>query len=232
MQTRKLGHGGLEVSALGLGCMGYGAAADRHDLIALIHAAVERGVSFFDTAESYGPFLNEEVVGEALAPFKGQVVIASKFGWDIDPSTGVHRGGVNSRPEQIRRAVEGMLGRLRVERIELLYQHRVDPDVPMEESPAREGLIGQGKVRHFGLSEPPVDPGRVSRRRLQEYRSDAERDEMRSEVGTFVPFSRSRVLTGSRRRTARRSRRAHRRPAACDAPGASIRSGRGSRRRR
>jgi aryl-alcohol dehydrogenase-like predicted oxidoreductase len=132
----------------------YGAAGDRQEMISLIRAAVDRGVTFFDTAEVYGPFENEEIVGEALAPLRDQVVIATKFGWDIDPETGIHSGRVNSRPAQIRRAVEGMLRRPRVERIELLYQHRVDPDVPMEEvaGTVRE-LIGQGKVKHFGLSE-------------------------------------------------------------------------------
>jgi aryl-alcohol dehydrogenase-like predicted oxidoreductase len=154
MNKRKLGSSRLEVSALGLGCMGYGDAADKSDLIKLIRAAVERGITFFDTAESYGPFTNEEIVGEALAPFRGQVVIATKFGWDIDPDTGVYRGGVNSRPEQIMRAVDGMLKRLQVDCIDLLYQHRVDPDVPMEDVAGTvKELIQQGKVHHFGLSE-------------------------------------------------------------------------------
>lgn len=159
MKTRTLGRTHpLEVSALGLGCMGYGQAADRQDLIRLIRAAVERGVSFFDTAEVYGPFHNETVVGEALAPFRDQVVIATKFGWDIDPETGVNHGGVNSRPEQIRRAVDGMLRRLQVDCIDLLYQHRVDPAVPMEEVAGTvRSLIEAGKVRHFGLSEAGVD---------------------------------------------------------------------------
>jgi aryl-alcohol dehydrogenase-like predicted oxidoreductase len=129
MQTRQIGPFGLEVSALALGTMGYGDPIDRDEMIALIRAAVERGVTFFDTAEVYGPFTNEELVGEALKPFKGQVVIATKFGWDIDHETGVHRGGVNSRPEQIRKAVDGSLRRLRVDNIDLYYQHRVDPDV-------------------------------------------------------------------------------------------------------
>lgn len=134
--------------------MGYGNAADPADLIALLRAAVERGVTFFDTAEVYGPFTNEQMVGEALAPFKGQVVIATKFGWDIDHATGVHRGGVNSRPEQVRRAVEGSLRRLQVDRIDLLCQHRVDPAVPMEEvADTVRDLIAEGKVAHFGLSE-------------------------------------------------------------------------------
>ncbi|MCO1367042.1 aldo/keto reductase [Burkholderia multivorans] len=154
MQKRVLGPHGPEVSALGLGCMGYGDAADKAEMIALIRAAVERGVTFFDTAEVYGPFHNEEIVGEALEPFRGEVVIATKFGWDVDPETGEHRGGVNSRPEQIRRAVDGMLKRLRVECIDLLYQHRVDPQVPMEDvAGAVKDLIAQGKAKYFGLSE-------------------------------------------------------------------------------
>ncbi|MEY2876226.1 MAG: hypothetical protein RLZZ373_3597 [Pseudomonadota bacterium] len=154
MNTRQLGRSSLHVSALGLGCMGYGAAADRQDLIRLIRSAVERGVTFFDTAESYGPFHNEDIVGEALAPFRGEVVIATKFGWDIDPMTGVFRGGVNSRPAQIQGAIDGMLQRLRVECIDLLYQHRVDPDVPMEDVAGTvKRLIEAGKVKHFGLSE-------------------------------------------------------------------------------
>ncbi|MEK1931064.1 MAG: aldo/keto reductase [Pararhizobium sp.] len=154
MQKRHLGRSGLEVSALGLGCMGYGDAADKQDMIALIRGAVERGVTFFDTAEAYGPFHNEEIVGEALAPFRDQVVIATKFGWDIDAETGVHHGGVNSRPDQIKRAVDGMLKRLRVDCIDLLYQHRVDPDVPMEDVAGTvKDLIHQGKAKHFGLSE-------------------------------------------------------------------------------
>ncbi len=142
------------MSALALGTMGYGDAVDRKDVIRVIRAAVERGVTFFDTAEVYGPFTNEEIVGEALAPFRTEVVIATKFGWDIDHATGVHRGGVNSRPDQIRRAVEGSLRRLGLERIELLYQHRVDPAVPMEDvAGVVADLVAQGKVRFFGLSE-------------------------------------------------------------------------------
>ena len=157
MQTRRLGQAGLEVSALGLGCMGYGPIADRQALIALIRAAAERGVTFFDTAESYGPFTNEEIVGEALAPVRDQVVIATKFGHDIDLETGRRLGGQNSRPDHIKAAVEGMLRRLRTDRIDLLYQHRVDPDVPMEDvAGAVKDLIQQGKARHFGLSEAGV----------------------------------------------------------------------------
>jgi aryl-alcohol dehydrogenase-like predicted oxidoreductase len=161
MQTRRLGSGGLEVSALGLGCMGlsfgYGAATDRQQGIALIRGAVERGVTFFDTAEVYGPFANEDLVGEALAPFRGEVVIATKFGWDVDPDTGEHRGGVNSRPEQIRRSTEGSLRRLRVDALDLYYQHRVDPAVPVEDVAGTvKRLIEEGKVKHFGLSEAGV----------------------------------------------------------------------------
>jgi aryl-alcohol dehydrogenase-like predicted oxidoreductase len=161
MQKRTLGGGNLEVSALGLGCMGlsfgFGPAVDRRDGIALIRAAVERGVTFFDTAEVYGPFANEELVGEALAPFRDQVVIATKFGWDVDPATGEHRGGLNSRPEHIRIATEGMLKRLGTDRIDLLYQHRVDPEVPIEDvAGAVKELIQEGKVKHFGLSEAGV----------------------------------------------------------------------------
>lgn len=157
MQTRRLGQGGLEVSALGLGCMGYGPIADRQGLIALIRAAVERGVTFFDTAETYGPFTNEKIVGEALAPVRDQVVIATKFGHDIDLETGRRLGGLNSRPDHIKAAVDGMLRRLRTDRIDLLYQHRVDPDVPMEDvAGAVKDLIRQGKAGHFGLSEAGV----------------------------------------------------------------------------
>ncbi|MBW8723566.1 MAG: aldo/keto reductase [Inquilinus limosus] len=157
MQTRKLGQAGLEVSALGLGCMGYGPIADRQALIALIRAAVERGVTFFDTAETYGPFTNEEIVGEALAPLRDQVVIATKFGHDIDLETGQRLGRLNSRPDHLKAAVEGMLRRLRTDRIDLLYQHRVDPDVPMEDvAGAVKELIREGKARHFGLSEAGV----------------------------------------------------------------------------
>jgi aryl-alcohol dehydrogenase-like predicted oxidoreductase len=133
---------------------GYGPAADKRQAIDLIRIAVECGITFFDTAEAYGPFANEELVGEALAPFRGRVVIATKFGWDIDPETGERRGGLNSRPEHIRQAVEGELKRLKVETIDLLYQHRVDPDVPIEDAAgAVKDLIRDGKVRHFGLSE-------------------------------------------------------------------------------
>ena len=160
-KMRKLGNGNLQVSALGLGCMGmssaYGPAADRQDMIALIRAAHERGITFFDTAEAYGPFANEELIGEALAPIRNEVVIATKFGFDIDPQTGERGSGTNSRPEHVRAAVEGCLKRLRTDRIDLLFQHRVDPDVPIEEvAGAVKELIAEGKVQHFGLSEAGI----------------------------------------------------------------------------
>ena len=165
MQNRKLGNSGLEVSALGLGCMGmsfsYGPPKDKQEMTSLLRAAVQRGVTFFDTAEVYGPFTNEELLGEALAPFRGQVVIATKFGFDLSPNFDP-RGmkgspGLNSRPEHIKQAIEGSLKRLRVEAIDLLYQHRVDPDVPIEDvAGAVKELIEQGKVKHFGLSEAGV----------------------------------------------------------------------------
>jgi len=158
MKSRKLGKSGLEVSALGLGCMGmssgYGPAADKMEMISLIRKAVELGVTFFDTAEAYGPFFNEELVGEALAPFHGQVAIATKFGFDIDLATGRRLPGVDSRPKHIRQVVEASLRRLKIETIDLLYQHRVDPNVPIEDVAGTvKDLIRQGKVRHFGLSE-------------------------------------------------------------------------------
>ena len=156
MQRRKLGDG-LEVSALSLGAMGYGKAReipDRPEMIALLRDAVDRGMDFFDTAEVYGPWTNEEMVGEAFAPIRDKVKIATKFGWNIDQSTGAHLGGVNSKPAQIRSAVEGSLRRLRTDRIDLLYQHRVDPDVPMEDVAGTvRDLIAAGKVRYFGMSE-------------------------------------------------------------------------------
>ena len=156
MQKRKLGNSNLEVSALGLGCMGmsggYGPAADKQEMIALIRSAVERGITFFDTAESYGPFTNEELVGEALAPIREQVVIATKFGHQIDPNG--QRGGLNSRPEHIKRVAEASLKRLKVDAVDLFYQHRVDPDVPIEDvAGAVKDLIQEGRVKHFGLSE-------------------------------------------------------------------------------
>src|SRR5881296_3963516 len=159
MQKRKLGKSGLEVSAIGLGCMGmsfsYGPPKDKQEMTSLLRAAVERGITFFDTAEVYGPFMNEELVGEALAPFRKQVVIATKFGFDLSGSDNRPGApGLNSRPEHIKQAVEGSLKRLRVATIDLLYQHRVDPDVPIEEvAGAVKELIQQGKVKHFGLSE-------------------------------------------------------------------------------
>lgn len=157
MQKRKLGSNGLEVSAIGLGCMGmsfgYGPAKDKQEMIPVIRAAVELGVTFFDTAEVYGPFINEELVGEALAPFRQQVVIATKFGFKLDPETG-KQAGLDSRPEQIKRVAEASLKRLRVDAIDLFYQHRVDPDVPIEDvAGAVKDLIRGGKVKHFGLSE-------------------------------------------------------------------------------
>src|ERR1700751_5700449 len=160
METRKLGKSGLEVSALGLGCMGLsfglGPAVDKKDGIALIRAAVERGVTFFDTAEVYGPFTNEELVGEALAPFRDRVKIATKFGFKIDPSTG-KQAGLDSRPEHIREVAEASLKRLKTDAIDLFYPHRVDPNVPIGEvAGAVKELIQQGKVKHFGLSEAGV----------------------------------------------------------------------------
>jgi aryl-alcohol dehydrogenase-like predicted oxidoreductase len=157
VQRRKLGRSDLEVSAIGLGCMGmgYGPAGDRPEMVSLIRSAVERGVTFFDTAEVYGPFTNEDLVGEALAPVREQVVIATKFGFDIGPN-GEQRG-LNSRPEHVKQAVEASLTRLRTDRIDLLYQHRVDPDVPIEDVAGAVGdLVREGKVKHFGLSEPGV----------------------------------------------------------------------------
>jgi aryl-alcohol dehydrogenase-like predicted oxidoreductase len=158
MQKRKLGKSGLEVSALGLGCMGmsfgYGPAGDRKDMIFLIRSAVERGVTFFDTAEVYGPFTNEDLVGEALAPFRKQVVIATKFGFKLDPAGGPRWLGLDSRPEHIKEVAEGSLKRLRIDAIDLFYQHRVDPDVPIEDvAGAVKDLVREGKVKHFGLSE-------------------------------------------------------------------------------
>ena len=161
MQKRKLGNSGLEVSAIGLGCMGmsfgYGPAKDRQEMIALIRAAVERGVTFFDTAEVYGPFTNEELVGEALAPFREQVVIATKFGFDSSIRGTASRPASNSRPEHIREVAEASLKRLKTDAIDLFYQHRVDPDVPIEDVAGTvKELIREGKVKHFGLSEAGV----------------------------------------------------------------------------
>jgi aryl-alcohol dehydrogenase-like predicted oxidoreductase len=163
MQERKLGKSNLEVSVIGLGCMGmsfsYGPPKDKQEMTSLLRAAVERGITFFDTAEVYGPFLNEELVGEALAPFRGRVVMATKFGFDLDPNSDARAAkpgvpGVNSRPEHIKQAVEGSLKRLKVDTIDLLYQHRVDPNVPIEDvAGAVKELMQAGKVKHFGLSE-------------------------------------------------------------------------------
>src|SRR6185369_2086870 len=158
MQKRKLGNSGLEVSALGLGCMGmsasYGPPQDRHEMISLLRTAVERGITFFDTAEAYGPFTNEELVGEALAPMRDRVVIATKFGFKFENGK---QSGLDSRPAHIREMADASLKRLKTDRIDLLYQHRVDPDVPIEDvAGAVKDLIQQGKVKHFGLSEAGV----------------------------------------------------------------------------
>jgi aryl-alcohol dehydrogenase-like predicted oxidoreductase len=205
MQKRTLGNSNLEVSALGLGCMGmtgtYGSTAGKQEMIALIRAAVERGVTFFDTAEVYGPYANEELVGEALVPFRGQVVIATKFGFDLDPN-GERRGGLNSRPKHIKAVAEASLKRLRVEAIDLFYQHRVDPDVPIEEvAGAVKDLIQAGKVKHFGLSEPgaqtirrahTVQPLTAVQSEYSLWTRDPEADVLPTceELGIgFVPFS-------------------------------------------
>lgn len=161
MDKRTLGRSNLEVSAIGLGCMGmsfgYGPAGDRQEMIALLRAAVAAGVTFFDTAEVYGPFTNEDLLGEALAGCRNDVVIATKFGWDVDLETGKHNGGLNSQPAHIKLAVEGSLKRLKTDRIDLLYQHRVDPNVPIEDVAGTvKELIAAGKVKHFGLSEASV----------------------------------------------------------------------------
>jgi len=158
MQKRNLGKRNLEVSAIGLGCMGmsfsYGPPKDKKEMISLLHAAVDRGITFFDTAEVYGPYTNEELVGEGLAPYRGRVVIATKFGFEANPSDGGKWTGLNSRPEHVRQVAEGSLKRLKVEAIDLFYQHRVDPNVPIEEvAGAVKELIQQGKVKHFGMSE-------------------------------------------------------------------------------
>jgi aryl-alcohol dehydrogenase-like predicted oxidoreductase len=158
MQKRKLGKSDLEVSAIGLGCMGmsfsYGPPKDKQEMTSLLRAAVERGVTFFDTAEVYGPYINEELVGEALAPFRGKVAIATKFGWKIDPKAERGLAGLDSRPAHIKEVAEGSLKRLKVDDIDLFYQHRVDPNVPIEDvAGAVKDLIQAGKVKHFGLSE-------------------------------------------------------------------------------
>ena len=178
MQKRKLGKSNLEVSALGLGCMGmsfsYGPPPDKQEMITLIRAAVERGVTFFDTAEVYGLFTNEELVGEALAPFRDQVVIATKFGFAPDPAGGPGWTALNSRPEHIKEVAEASLKRLKTDVIDLFYQHRVDPNVPIEDvAGAVKELIHQGKVKHFGLSEPGVQSGaHTESRRSPQFRAN------------------------------------------------------------
>src|SRR5881409_1782573 len=206
MKKRKLGRSNLEVSAVGLGCMGmsfgYGPAADRQEMISLLRTAVERGVTFFDTAEVYGPFTNEELLGEALSPFRGRVVIATKFGFKLDPNGGPQWVGLDSRPQHIRQVAEASLKRLRVEAIDLFYQHRVDPAVPIEDvAGAVQVLIKEGKVKHFGLSEAGVKTIRRAHAVLpvtalqSEYslwfrRPEAEVLPTLEELGIgFVPFS-------------------------------------------
>ena len=206
METRKLGDSNLEVSALGLGCMGlsfsYKPFPEKHEVIALLHAAVERGVTFFDTAEVYGPFNNEELVGEALEPFRGKVTIATKFGFDINPDGSRGARGINSSPEHIKQAAEGSLKRLKVDVIDLYYQHRVDPNVPIEDvAGAIKNLIAEGKVRHFGMSEAGAQTVRrahavqpvtalQSEYSLWFRRPEAEIVPMLEELGIgFVPYS-------------------------------------------
>jgi aryl-alcohol dehydrogenase-like predicted oxidoreductase len=206
MQKRKLGNSGLEVSALGLGCMGmsggYGPAGDKQEMISVIRAAVERGVTFFDTAQVYGPFANEELVGEALAPFRGQVVIATKFGFKFQHDGSPRSVGLDSRPEYIKQGVEGSLKRLRVDAIDLFYQHRVDPEVPIEDvAGAVKDLIQEGKVKHFGMSEAAAQTIRrahavqpvtavQSEYSLWWKRPEAEVLPMLEELGIgFVPYS-------------------------------------------
>jgi aryl-alcohol dehydrogenase-like predicted oxidoreductase len=207
MEKRKLGQAGLEVSALGYGCMGlssgYGPPTPHDDAIAMIRAAFDGGVTLFDTAEAYGPFTNETLVGEAVGPFRDQVVIATKFGFDIDPKTGARTGGLNSRPDHIRAVAEAQLKRLGTDHIDLLYQHRVDPAVPMEDvAGAVKDLIGAGKVKHFGLSEPSleslrrahaVQPVTALQNEYSLWTRDVERNGVLAlceELGIgFVPFS-------------------------------------------
>lgn len=206
MQKRKLGKSNLEVSALGLGCMGmsygYGPAPDKKEMISLIRTAVERGVTFFDTAEAYGPFANEELVGEALAPLRNQVVIATKFGFKIDPKAERGLNGVDSRPQHIKEVAEASLKRLKTEVIDLFYQHRVDPDVPIEDVAGTvKELIQQGKVKHFGLSEAgvqtirrahAVQPVAALQNEYSLWFRDPEKEvlPMLEELGIgFVPFS-------------------------------------------
>jgi aryl-alcohol dehydrogenase-like predicted oxidoreductase len=205
MQKRKLGQSNLKVSALGLGCMNvawaYGPPIDRNDAVRLIRDAYERGVTFFDTAEVYGPFLSEEIVGEALAPVRDRVVIATKFGFEVDPAT-KERRGLNSRPDYIKRVAEGCLKRLRTDRIDLFYQHRVDPNVPIEDvAGAVKELIAEGKVRHFGLSEAggatirrahAVQPVTAVQNEYSVWTRDPEREVLPTceELGIgFVPWS-------------------------------------------
>ena len=206
MEKRKLGRSNLEVSAIGLGCMGmsssYGPAADKQEMIRLLRSAVELGVTFFDTAEVYGPFTNEELVGEALAPFRGQVVIATKFGFRIDPKAERGLAGLDSRPEHIQEVAEASLKRLKTDVIDLFYQHRVDPNVPIEDvAGAVKQLIQEGKVKHFGLSEAGVQTIRRAHKvqpvtaRQSEYslwwrEPEAEVLPTLEELGIgFVPFS-------------------------------------------
>ena len=206
MQKRKLGKSGLKVSAIGLGCMGmsggYGPAGDKQEMISVIRAAVERGVTFFDTAQVYGPFANEELVGEALAPFRGQVVIATKFGFKFQHDGSPRSVGLDSRPEYIKQGVEGSLKRLRVDAIDLFYQHRVDPEVPIEDvAGAVKDLIQEGKVKHFGMSEAAAQTIRrahavqpvtavQSEYSLWWKRPEAEVLPMLEELGIgFVPYS-------------------------------------------
>jgi len=206
MQKRKLGKSNLEVSALGLGCMGmsfsYGPPKDKQEMTAVLRAAVERGVTFFDTAEVYGPYLNEELVGEALVPFRGQVVIATKFAYELKPDGSPGWIKLNSRPEHIKKVAEGSLQRLRVDAIDLYYQHRVDPDVPIEDvAGAVKDLIQQGKVRHFGMSEAAattirrahaVQPVTAVQSEYSLWFRDREKDVLPTleELGIgFVPFS-------------------------------------------
>src|SRR5947199_7933649 len=207
MQKRKLGKSNLEVSVLGLGCMGmsfsYGPPKDKQEMISLIRTAVERGVTFFDTAEVYGPYTNEELVGEALAPFRSQVVIATKFGWKIDPKAERGLAGLDSRPEHIREVAEASLKRLKTDVIDLFYQHRVDPNVPIEDvAGAVKDLIREGKVRHFGMSEAAaatirrahaVQPVAAVQSEYSLWTRDPEHDgvlEACEDLGIgFVPFS-------------------------------------------
>jgi aryl-alcohol dehydrogenase-like predicted oxidoreductase len=206
METRKLGKSNLEVSAIGLGCMSmtgaYGAVVERQEMISLIRAAVERGVTFFDTAQVYGPFTNEELVGEALAPFRGQVVIATKFGFKFERDGAPRMVGLDSRPEYIKQGIEGSLKRLQVDAIDLFYQHRVDPEVPIEDvAGAVKDLIQVGKVKHFGMSEAAAQTIRrahaiqpvsavQSEYSLWWKRPEAEVLPMLEELGIgFVPYS-------------------------------------------